>query len=42
MKPEDILTLYEASPQAAVKLLNSLMTTIIELQGAGFRAYLTG
>ena len=35
MKREGILTVYEARPQAAIRLLNSLMATITGLQGAG-------
>jgi len=35
MKHKDILALYEASPPEAIRLLNNLMTTITELQGAG-------
>ncbi len=35
MKHKDILALYETSPHKVVKLLNNLMTTITELQGAG-------
>jgi len=31
----NILAVYEASPHEAVKLLNNLMGTITELQGAG-------
>jgi len=45
MKRKDILTLYKTSPQAAVKPLNNLMTTITELQRPGEvaeSAYLTG
>ena len=40
MKDKDLLVVYEA-----IKLLNNLMTTITELQGAGEaagRAHLTG
>lgn len=45
MKPEDILAIYEASPQSAVKLFNNLMATITGLQETGeatCRACLTG
>jgi hypothetical protein len=45
MKHKDILALYEASPPEAIRLLNNLMITITELQGAGEAAkshHLTG
>jgi len=45
MKHKDILTIYEAGPEAVIKLIDSFMATITELQGAGEaagRAHLTG
>ena len=34
MKREDILAIYEVGPEAAIKLVNSLMATITELERA--------
>ena len=33
MKRKDILAIYEAGPEAVIKLVNSLLATIAELKG---------